>query len=238
MPVGSQRKRTPLSPRALKEKARQYEFGFWRERTAWPFVHAVLPLALYALSRNFVLALLLIYVWETIETAASIFIKALTENKYDALIGDPIIGALAITTLFVLDCAFNWRDAFCAAVPLGLRIGAFLVLWLVTGLAFAYEPRLHDMTWRVVWPAPAIALLYAATLLIFFNRVVFRAASADEVAAGTSVLVWLLLMALLAAAATLAPPSQYVLSSTFLRVLLAELVLLVGALIALAAASA
>lgn len=229
MVYDQQRRKRALSPRALKPKPGRLDFV--HERTAWPFVHAVLPLALYAVSRNLALSLLLIYVWESLEAIGSLFTRTLTESKPNALISDPLVGALAIFALYVLDCAFGWGESFCESVPLGLRLGAFAVLALFNGLAFFYTPRVQTSTWTLVWPVPVIALLYAAALLIFFNRAIFRPQSDAEADAGASVLVWLLLASFFAMAATLSPPSDRFFSSTFVRVVLAEVLVLVVALV-------
>lgn len=229
MVVGDQRRKRALSPRALKPKPGQLRF--LRERTAWPFVHAIIPLALYAVSRNLTLSLLLIYVWESLETIFSLFGSLFSENKTDSLIGDPIVGSLAIFTLYVLDCTFGWRTVFCDSVPLALRLGAFAVLGLISALAFAYKPHNFNLTCSFVWVVPVMALLYAATILVFFNRIIFRPQTAAEMEAGTSTLVWLLLAGVFTAAATLSPPSTTFLSSTFVRVVAAEVLVLVTVLV-------
>jgi len=221
----------PLSPRNLRPYADKLRF--LHERSAWPFVHAVLPLALYATLRNAVLALLLIYVWETLETLLSLFLRSFTENKTDSLLGDPLVGALAIATLYTLDSAFGWQSAVLATTSLAARLGAFAVLGAVSALGFAFRPRASNLSWSLVWVVPLISALYAATLLVFYNRVLFRARTDAESDAGTSVVVWLLLVFAYATAATLSPPTTRLLSSTFLRVLAAELLLLAGALLAL-----
>lgn len=233
MVVEQARHRRTLSPRSVKLKPNKLEF--LRERTAWPFVHAVVPLALYAVSRNLALSLLLIYVWESFEALGLFFSDIFSESKTNSLIGDPLVGALAIFSLYAMDCAFGWSEPFCATVPLGLRLGAFAVLSLANAFAFAYTPRIHNLSWSLVWAAPLIAALYAGTLLIFFNRVLFRPQSDAERSAGTSVLVWLLLALFYASAATLSPPSETLLSSTFLRVLIAELLVLVVVLVVISA---
>jgi len=229
MVVEQPRRRRALSPRTLKVKPNKLDFV--RERTAWPFVHAVMPLALYAVSRNLTLSLLLIYVWESFEALGSLFSGIFTENKTNSLLGDPLVGALAIFTLYAFDCAFGWSEPFCTTVPLGLRLGAFVVLGLASSFAFAYTPRINNLSWSLVWVVPLIAALYAGTLLLFFNRVLFRPQNDAESDAGVSVVVWLLLALFYALSATLSPPSERLLSSTFLRVLIAELFVLVLALV-------
>ena len=98
-----------------RDVSRLYEIEaapFWREPATFPFAHAVVPLALYFTTRNILLSLLLIYVWETIETLISLLWPYFREKRLDSLLGDPLVGSLGIFAFAFLDEAFGWRDAF------------------------------------------------------------------------------------------------------------------------------
>jgi len=203
---------------------------FWRERAAWPFVHAVVPLALYFVLRDAVLALLLIYVWETVETLLALGVDFLTENKLNALVGDPLIGGLNILGFFLLDRAFGWDEAFCATVPTGLRVGAFLVIGVASFAAIIDDSA--DAYGRIFnFGAALLTLIYAGAALAFFNAVVFHPTTPQEDAAGESVRAWLLVVGLLALVAVPRPDPTSPFSATFVRVGLLSLLSVIVALI-------
>lgn len=100
---------------------------FWRDNSVYPFVHAVLPAALYFATRKALLSLLLMYVWETVEALSALVVSQTVfgEGAADSLIGDPLVGALGIGALALLDVAYGWAAVVTATTALWLRLLAF-----------------------------------------------------------------------------------------------------------------
>ena len=138
---------------------------FWLETTAWSLAHYLVYAALYWASRNLLLSLLLMYVWESIELA----IYLLAGNRYavfvgtagtteresvaDSLIGDPLIGGLGIATFALADafvaplpvcCAHTWQRA---AVFLLQAASLFCIDWRTrTGVRYGVAISLTAYT--------------------------------------------------------------------------------------------
>lgn len=119
--------------------------SFWMEQRVWPLMHFLTPAALYWATRNAVVSILLIYVWESIEAAVYVLAgwRYVTVTKagqperelaLDSLIGDPIMGALGIAVLAFADFTFHWPglDDTSNTWPWWLRIAAFLTQSLPT----------------------------------------------------------------------------------------------------------
>lgn len=188
---------------------------FYAEQAGWPFVHAVVPLALYFATRDLELTLLLIYVWESVERVLALFIKYFKESVYDSLIGDPLVGATAAFTFWLLDQATGWDDALRANVSPLRRAACFIV---IAALASFIELG----STRVVHVGVLIyTLFYTIVALLFYGSAPLLVLQ--------SVLAWLIIVHIYALAA--AP--RITVPSTFLRVFGTELLVLVGALIAL-----
>jgi hypothetical protein len=193
---------------------------FYKEQTRWAFVHATVPLAIYFATRNIVLTLLLIYVWETIEYILSRFISYLHESVGDSLVGDPVVGSLTVFSFWLLDQATDWDDAI-VDVSGRRRFFCILVLFCVTPLI-----EIGQRT-NLRLCAPHVgtllyALAYAGVVLVFYVP------HLGSTPIGQSVFVWLIIVALLALAA--APHTDT--PSSFQRVVSMELLVLAAAFVA------
>lgn len=107
-------------------------FTFFLEETAWPYAHSLVPAALYIAARNPLIALLLIYFNETAEVLLAPFAPALRETSDDSLVGDIILGGMAIFIYWLIDLATGAHIAFRARVPLVLRITAAVLVILAS----------------------------------------------------------------------------------------------------------
>lgn len=176
--------------------------AFWRENSVYPFVHSVVPAALYVATRRVALSLLLMYVWETVEaTLALVASRAMFgEHAADSLIGDPLVGALGIGALALLDAAYDWAPAVCAATALGTRLLAFAY---IAGLSLAFFPLGAE---RVVRLRPRLVAAYGVSIVLIGLLMYAPALRAPRVAA--PVAAWLALVAALALAGTVSRPSS------------------------------
>lgn len=201
---------------------------FYEERAPWPFVHATAPLLLYFVTRNLTLSLLLIFLWETLETLLSLMFNFFSEQKPNSLIGDPLVGALTILGFFFLDVAFGWRRPFTMSVSPWLRFAAFLTIGVASSIVIV-DGDGDAGSWLSVGLL-IFGIVYIGLVLAFFNRIIFRYRTADERRAGHSALMLIAVVALLlvAAAPRFSPTSP--LSSVFLRVVVVEALFLAVAL--------
>jgi hypothetical protein len=194
---------------------------FYLEQSSWPFVHAVVPLALYFATRDIVLTLLLIYVWESLEFLLSRVVVWLRESIWDKVIGDPMIGALSVLVFWILDEATGWDDVFRSQVGGTRRFFGFLLVWLPSSLVLLDRRRAGVDRWYTpVLGAPLYALVYIGLALAIYSPYL-----RPFDAVGQSVLAWLTLVAFYA---VLTVPAVAV-PSPFLRVLIGELIALAAA---------
>lgn len=211
--------------------------NFWKERDPWPYAHAIVPLTLYAMSRQYLFSLLLIYVWESVEALIGLLAPYYDENKYNSLISDPIVGALAITTLFLLDCATGWGDAFCEAVSLGLRVLVFVVVGLGSTVLLIDRHADRDgkrLNEGVVWLALGTALFGGIVLSLGL-----RGQTSDaSILAAQAIAVWVVIVLFLAIFIAPRPSAAAPLTSTFWRIILAEGILFLAAIVILVGVAA
>jgi len=175
---------------------------FWRENSVYPFVHSVVPAALYFATRRVALALLLMYVWETVEATLALVASRATfgEHAADSLIGDPLVGALGIGALALLDAAYGWAAAVCDATPLATRLLAFAY---IAGLSLAFFPLGAE---RVVRLRPRLVAAYGVAIVLIGALMYAPALRAPHVAA--AVAAWLALVAALTLAGAVSRPSS------------------------------
>lgn len=176
--------------------------AFWRDNSVYPFVHAVLPAALYFATRNALLSLLLMYVWETIEATLALAISRQTfgESAADSLIGDPLVGTLGIGALALLDAAYGWVDVVKRAAPLWLRLLAFAYVASVSLAFFALSAE------QVERSRPLLVTAYGASIVVI--GLLMYAVALRSARFGQPLGAWLGLVALLALAAALPGPSS------------------------------
>lgn len=177
--------------------------AFWREDSVYPFVHATLPAALYFATRHALLALLLMYVWESVEAALALYVSGDTfgESVADSLIGDPLVGALGIGALALLDAACGWSALVVDATTLGARLLVFVYVAAPALALFTLGAE------RVARMRTLLIAAYGATIVLV-GLLMYAPVLAQV---GAPLAVWLGLVALLALAGALrAPSSVYV----------------------------
>lgn len=187
---------------------------FYKEQTSWPFVHAVVFLALYFATRDIVLTLLLIYVWETFEFLLSNVWPYLRESMWDKMVGDPVIGSLSVLAFWVLDQATGWDDTFVQEVNPWWRFFGFVAV-SVPGWLIVLDKRVEGRDWMPLFGTALYALVYIGLGLAIYSDYLSGAV-------GDSVLAWLAIVAFLALFAIPALPWP----GPFMRVLAAELLVL------------
>jgi hypothetical protein len=186
--------------------------AFYKEQTRWPFVHAVVPLALYFATRNIILSLLLIYVWETAERLLKRVTSYFSENDDDSLIGDPLIGSLSIFSFWVFDQATGWDTVICENTNPWLRAACFLLIAVVSPIVELDKSKLEARGPHL--GTLAYALYYYVIALLFYTF-----AFTDPPAVGQSVAAWLAIVFIYALVAA-AP--LWVDFSLFMRIFMAE----------------
>jgi hypothetical protein len=73
---------------------------------------------------------LIIYVHESVECALSLlFPKNFRESRQDSVLGDILVGSLAITTMFVVDASLDSQNAAPAILPLWVRLSTLAMLY-------------------------------------------------------------------------------------------------------------
>lgn len=214
---------------------------FCYEESPWPFVHSVVPLAVYVLTRNFLLTLVLMYAWETLETVLGMFSDFFNETKSDALIGDIVIGLASVLVFMLFELAFDLRDNFLASVGLTTRISALVtigVLSLIVSMDSQLSKRLRSELRKnsvrdndrviVTFRAGAIvyALLYLGLVVVFLHEklhLVYK-----------DLYVWLPMVLLYALVVTpvVVLPSQTI-ASAWLRVFALSTILILAATVTL-----
>ena len=159
-----------------------YCMEFTREQTAWPLCHALVPAALYVAAQDVIVALLLMYAWETLEYLIYLAgVASLKEDAGDSRLGDPLQGAASIAAVWiwtttrsgVVAATFSlwfriivlfggaavFSAAFDPAIP-GAAIGAVYIL--VVGLAY----NAGAIVWTAPDDGPDVAYALVAWLVI------------------------------------------------------------------------
>lgn len=170
------------------------------------------------------LSLLGIYISESLEALLAPIFSVLAEQIEDALIGDIVIGALAITILFVLDRATGADIAFVLLVSPLRRFVAFLVIVVLTIIA----PQLtfEGFNFGVLF----YFVLYTLVMLGFYAPVLYDTVPGTAAhVAGQSIAVWLAMASIYTLVAL--PVFSGFLASMFWRMLLVSLFFLVVAFI-------
>jgi hypothetical protein len=209
---------------------------FWKERDPWPYAHAIVPLTLYAMSREYLFSLLLIYVWESAEALIGLFAPYYDENKYNSLISDPLVGALAITTLFLLDCATGWGDAFCETTSVVSRVIVFVLVGV--GSTVLLIDRNAERDGETINRGVVVLAIGA----VFVGAIVFGVQLSSQtgdatVLATQSLMVWVVIVLLLGLVTVPRFSQSSALSSTFWRILIVELALFLLAVVVLVIAA-
>lgn len=165
---------------------------YFAEEEQFAYVHAVLPAALYIAIRRPLVAILIVYVFESFEQAAGPFVSFFCESAQKGLLGDPAQGAAAILGLWIIDQVWGWDLAFRARVNGWLRLLMFIFL----AAASPFVPTAVQ-TETVNWGILIYYAIYIFFPLLFFNQVVFNVQPGDSEArqAGRSVILWLVLAA-------------------------------------------
>ncbi len=163
-------------------------FDFFLEEVAWPYVHVLVPAAVYIEFRRIDWALLVIYISESVEAVLRPFFVQFGETLDDSLIGDIVLGSLAIAALWFLDIATGAASAFRRAEPVSVR-ALGLVLPPLYSAVFLFDlPAGTTFDVRVL----IFYALYALTILSLHTRSIFwpRAGTRDQLS-GRALLVWL-----------------------------------------------
>lgn len=200
---------------------------FYLETAIWPFIHTLVPAALYLSTRSWVFSLLVIYISETLEALLAPVFSVLAEQIADALIGDILIGLLAITILLIWDRATGADVPFLLLVSPLRRFLAFVLIVALTIIA----PQLtfEGFNFGVLF----FFVLYMLVMLAFYAPVLFGTVPGSPAyVAGQSVVVWLLMASVYTLVALpLFTGASAFLTSMFLRMLFVSLFFLVAAFI-------
>lgn len=205
---------------------------FTSEEKIWPYVHTLVPAALYIATRRPILSLLIMYVSESLEAIFRNVYHVFWEDVNDALISDPLIGALAILLFWLLDQTTGADIAFRRLVSPWLRFFAFVLVVVATPVANVLDGA------RVHWGALAYYAIYLFVALVFYHRLLLSASrGALEWTAAQSIVVWLVLTLVYTLVALPNPNGALGdIGSLFTRMLLTSLVF-IGLAVALFAAA-
>lgn len=142
-------------------------FTFFREDSIWPYVHCLINGSLYYNVRSWRLSLLLMYIWETLEYAVvSQFSDKFSEAKDDSLVGDPIVGFLIITALFIADVILGGKTAFIRTVPAYIRFLCFVTHGIMATVVGFFNSNSG-------WPILLVGVLFVAIALAFYGSFIF-----------------------------------------------------------------
>jgi hypothetical protein len=197
---------------------------FYKENKIWPFVHSVMPLALFFTSRNIVLSLLLIYVFETMEKTVSFFTPYFKENAADSLIGDPVNGALAIFAGWLVTQGTNSNERFLHEVGFWRRWGCFLVIGAVGSIIAiitcpeGFESRDRQ---RITIGVALIIVVYVGIVLLFYLPYL------EDTQISFDITLWLIGASFIA----LCAEPQLKAISCYMQVIIADVILVVAAFI-------
>ena len=142
---------------------RNVPFPFFQEDTVWPAAHFIAPFAFFFALQDYLFALLFLYIFESVEHSLPSFFF---EPRWDdGWLGDPMMGALGVTTGAVYYATFNW-GAVPFQPPIWLRLLVFALVHggstLVIGLTALKEPARHyHLLWYATLHAASIFALYA-----------------------------------------------------------------------------
>jgi hypothetical protein len=110
---------------------------FWRERADWPLIHYLVALALvgtqvvphiWGTAAFLAISYLLLYIHESNETLLALRFNYFTESRANGLLGDILIGAVAVTAFFLFDDLTRWDKLFRHFFSYWVRLVVFLVL--------------------------------------------------------------------------------------------------------------
>lgn len=192
---------------------------FYKEEKIWPFVHSLVPAALYIALRRPILALLIIYISETAEAIFRDIYQVFWETVADSLIGDIVIGSLAIGVFWLLDQATGADIAFRRTVSPWLRFVAFVLVVVATPIANIVSSV------SVNWGALAYYAIYLTVALVFYHPLLLKAhRGVVEWVAAQSIIVWLTLTFVYTLVALPKPNGSLgTIGSMFFRMLLTSL---------------
>lgn len=163
-------------------------FDFFLEEAAWPFVHVLVPAAVYIETREIVWSLLLIYASETVEAVLRPFFVEFGETLTDSLVGDIIVGSMAIGALWLYDIYTGAAPAFRDAEPIRVRVLGLILPSVYSAIFLVDLAEGSRIDWRVL----LFYAFYALTFLAIHSRSIFwpRRGTRDNIA-GRALLVWL-----------------------------------------------
>lgn len=195
---------------------------FWREDTAYPFIHYVVAGSFYFMTRRLLLSLYAGYVWESIEVLlVFIGLSFFLESRYDSLLGDIIIDTLSIVTLYAIDVFTGWHHSVLRHVPFAWRIAAFVLIAAASFIGNRFD------TDNVHFGVIIFATLFVVLAVAVYAIPLIGSGSWRAIA---SVVVWLSIGVVQAAAIVLFRP----LLSIWLIVFTVGLMILLGVTIGLA----
>lgn len=102
---------------------------FFLENRIWPIVHTRVNAALYIATGRPLLCFFLACLWEVFERLVMRRLSAKWgEAIDDSLIGDPLVAALIILALWLIDVSTGWGQEFRALVPWYIRLLQFIAV--------------------------------------------------------------------------------------------------------------
>jgi len=170
-----------------EEAAENAKEPFYRENGNWPYVHSLVPLSLIALQvipsvhTTIILlgALLALYAWESFEALLGFFGNTyLAETVYDSLLGDVVVGGLAVTNFWLIDLITGWRRDINLVTPYWLRLVAFVVIAAPSLAMGKFRKEKHCRFRYAVLVYGAFYVLIVA-LLFYISASVARAEHAE-----------------------------------------------------------
>lgn len=192
---------------------------FWQEQAVWPYVHSLIPMAVYIATRDLRLSILVLYISETLELLGAGTLQVLAECIWDALLGDILIGTMAIFNLWLLDQRDDAGLYFKMIFSPWWRLAAFLFAFASMPLAPTF-PIADTVTLGVL----IFYVLYAAGGAWFYWGALKPAPyGSPEYLAGRSVATWLVYAGIYALVAF--PISDQTATSRFFRMASVSLLL-------------
>lgn len=189
--------------------------SFAQEQSVYPFTHAVVNVALYMCLRDLKLAIILFFLWEPAEYFLKQVFSSLEEVCNDSLVGDPLIGFLAIFAFWLHDKTTNADIAFRQTA---LPVSRWLV-FIIVGLASFLIPVLE--TANFYWGIVIYTAIYVLAVTVGFWYL--------EGVAGRSVALWLLAVVAYAIISVPVTDGPNIVSS-WMRVFWLACTLIIGAL--------
>jgi hypothetical protein len=206
--------------------------SFWAEQSVWPFVHSVVNIAFYNSFRSLEWAIIALFAWEVFEKITTYVSPVLAEDCFDTLVGDPIIGVVAIFTFWLLDKVTGFDVAFLRHVTFPRRLLVFAAI----GIASPIAPLLQ--TTQFYAGIAIYTAVYVLAILIGFLPTVQNEGINREVArARQSIFVWIGAVLVYALVSVFVlPGNSFFFASSYMRALsvsLALLLIISGGLLAL-----